>query len=151
MAGYRSGGAASLLERRSVRSTQRRTLDPLQLLHGVDLRHERCVLRRITRVLAAPLSTNGRVLKARGLGRRRSLQPAEPVRRMTGPGDMIHVDTKQLARFEPMGHRISGERRLVSGRGAGYKKAHVVIDDATRLTYVEVLPDEKQARLLVCC
>jgi len=29
--------------------------------------------------------------------------------------------------------------------GAGYEKAHVAIDDATRLAYAEVLPDEKQA------
>ncbi len=29
--------------------------------------------------------------------------------------------------------------------GAGYEKVHVAIDDATRLAYAEVLPDEKQA------
>ena len=58
---------------------------------------------------------------------------------------MIPVDTKQLSRFERIGHRITGDRRLGSSRGAGYEKAHVAIDDATRLTYVEVLPDEKHA------
>ena len=58
---------------------------------------------------------------------------------------MIHVDTRQLARFERVGHRITGDRRVGSSRGAGYEKAHVAIDDATRLAYVEVLPDEKQA------
>jgi hypothetical protein len=58
---------------------------------------------------------------------------------------MIHVDTKQLARFERVGHRITGDRRLGSSRGAGYENAHVAIDDTTRLSYVEVLPDEKQA------
>ena len=31
LARYRSGGAAALVDRRSVRRTQRRTLDPLQL------------------------------------------------------------------------------------------------------------------------
>ncbi len=58
---------------------------------------------------------------------------------------MIHVDTQQLARFERVGHRITGDRRMGSSRGAGYEKVHVAIDDATRLAYVEVLPDEKQA------
>jgi len=58
---------------------------------------------------------------------------------------MIHVDTKQRARFERVGHRITGDRRLGSSSGAGYEKAHVAIDDATRWAYVEVLPDEKQA------
>ena len=149
LARYRSGGAAALVDRRSVsvRHIQRRTLDPLQLHRAVDLRHERCTLRRVARVLAAPLCTVGRVLKALGLGRLKNLQPAEPVRRYqwARPGDMIHVDTKQLARFERVGHRIPGDRLLGCSRGAGYEKAHVAIDDATRLAYVEVLPDEKQA------
>ena len=147
LARYRSGGAAALVDRRSVRRTQRWTLDPQQLQRAVDLRHERCTLRRVARVLAAPLSTDGRVLKALGLGRLKSLQPAEPVRRYqwARPGDMIHIDTKQLARFERVGHRITGDRRQGSSRGAGYEKAHVAIDDATRLAYVEVLPGENQA------
>ena len=95
LARYRSGGAAALVDRRRVRRTQRRTLNPQQLQHAVALRHERCTLRRVARVLSAPLSTVGRVLKALGLGRLRNLQPAEPVRRYqwAKPGDMIHVDT----------------------------------------------------------
>jgi hypothetical protein len=59
-------------------------------------------------------------------------------------GDMIHVDTKQLARFEQIGHRITVDRCLSCSPGAGYEKAHVAIDVATRLAYVEVLSDEKQ-------
>ena len=72
-------------------------------------------------MLAAPLSTLGRVLKAIGLGRLKNLQPAEPVRRYqwARPGDMIHVDTKQPVRFERVGHRITGDRRLSCSRGAG--------------------------------
>jgi transposase len=144
---FREGGPAALADRRSVRRTQRRTLDPQQLQHAVDLRHQRCTLRRIARSLQAPLSTVGRVLKALGLGRLRNLEPRPPVRRYQWqrPGEMIHVDTKQLARFRKVGHRITGDRRLGSSRGAGYEKAHVAVDDATRLAYVEVLPDEKKA------
>ena len=143
---YRSGGIAALVDRRSVRRHQRRTLDPLQLQRARELRDERCTLRRVAALLAAPLSTVGRTLKALGLGRLKDLQQAEPVRRYQWlkAGDMIHVDTKQLARFERIGHRITGDRRLGRSPGAGYEKAHVAIDDATRLAYVEVLPDEKQ-------
>jgi len=57
------------VDRCSVRRTQRRTLDPLQLQRAVNLRNERCTLRRVARVLAVPLSTAGRVLKALRLGR----------------------------------------------------------------------------------
>jgi hypothetical protein len=56
---------------------------------------------------------------------------------------MIHVDIKQLARFHRVGHRITGDPRRGSSPGAGYEKVHVAVDDATRLSYVEVLADEK--------
>ena len=58
---------------------------------------------------------------------------------------MIHVDIKKLARFDRVSHRITGGRRLDRSPGAGYEKVHVAINDATRLAYAEVLPDEKQA------
>ena len=147
LARYHSGGATALVDRRSVRHTQRRTLDPQQLQHAVDLRHQRCTLRRIAKAVDAPLSTVGRVMKSLGLGRLRNLAPKPPVQRYQWekPGDMIHVDTKQLARFERVGHRITGDRRQGCSRGAGYEKVHVAIDDATRLAYVEVLPDEQKA------
>jgi hypothetical protein len=86
-------------------------------------------------------------MNALGLGRLRNLEPQKPVQRYQWerPGDMIHVDTKQLARFERVGHRITGGRRHGCTRGVGYEKVHVAIDDATRLAYVEVLADEQKA------
>jgi len=61
------------------------------------------------------------------------------------PDEMIHVDTKQLARFERVGYRISGDHRQGCFRGAGYEKVHMAMDGATRLAYVEVVPDEQKA------
>ncbi len=40
------------------------------------------------------------------------------------------------------GHRVNGKRTR-QARGAGWERVHVCVDDATRLAYVEVLPDEK--------
>ena len=57
---------------------------------------------------------------------------------------MIHVDNKQMARFDRVGHRITGDWRLGRSAGAGYVKAHVAVDDATRLANAEVLPDQDQ-------
>jgi transposase InsO family protein len=138
-----------------VLRTQRRTLDPQHLQQAVDLRHQHCTLRRIAKALMAPLSTVGRVMNALGLGRLRNLEPKKPVQRYQWerPGDMIHVDTEpqaspkelQLARFERVGHRITGDRRQGCSRGVGYEKVHVAIDDATGLAYVEVLADEQRA------
>ena len=98
-------------------------------------------------MLAAPLSIVGQALKALGLGRLKSLKSAQPLLRyrLARPGVLIHVDTKQSARFERVDHRITGDRRLGCPLGEGNEKAYVAIDDATRLCYVEVLPDEKQA------
>jgi hypothetical protein len=62
LARYRSGGASALVDRRSVRRTQRRTLDPQQLQRAVDLHYERSTLRRVANVLAAPLCTVGRAI-----------------------------------------------------------------------------------------
>jgi len=86
-----------------------RPLDPQQLQQAIELRHQRCTLRRIARLLVAPLYTVERTLKAMDLGRLKHLQPPEPVRRYQWdqPGDMIHVDIKQLARFDRVGYRIT--------------------------------------------
>ena len=88
-------------------------------------------------------STVAAWLTRRGLGRLAALEPKQsPVRyQRQHPGELIHLDIKKLARFERVGHRITGDRRHAS-TGAGYDCFHVAIDDATRLAYVEVLPDE---------
>jgi transposase InsO family protein len=80
-----------------------------------------------------------------GLGRLGALEPPEPPRRYQWPrpGDMLHLDIKKLARFNQIGHRITGNRHG-RNQGLGYDFFHVAIDDATRLAYVEVLPDERR-------
>jgi len=114
---------------------------------AVDLRHQFCTFRHIARVLAATLSTVGRTLKAMGLGRLKDLQPPVPVHRYQWdlPDDMIHVDIKQLARFDRVGHRITADRLLGRSSGAGFEKAHLAIDNSTWLAYAETMPYEKQA------
>jgi hypothetical protein len=59
------------------------------------------------------------------------------------PGELIHIDTKKLGRIAAVGHRITGDRRDRT-RGAGWEAVHVCIDDASRLAYGEVLPDERK-------
>ncbi|WP_233133880.1 leucine zipper domain-containing protein [Synechococcus sp. BO 8801] len=113
LARYLEGGVTALADRRSLRRTQRRTLDPPQLQQAVDLRHQRCTLHRIARLLLVPISTLARAMRRLGLSRLRNLDPKPPVQRYQWeqPGDMIHVDIKQLARFNRVGHRITGDPR----------------------------------------
>lgn len=99
-------------------------------------------------VLGVALSTVSLVLKRNQLGKRSSLIPKVEQRRYewAEPGDMIHVDTKRLARFDRPGHRVTGTREgQPTRRGAkrvGVEFAHVAVDDATRLVYVEIHRDE---------
>ena len=62
------------------------------------------------------------------------------------PGELIHLDTKKLGRIAGVGHRITGRRTGAVNRhhGIGWEALHVCIDDASRLAYSEILPDEKK-------
>ena len=98
------------------------------------------------------------MLKRIGLGKLSRLGAEEPIRRYERrrAGELIHIDVKKLGRIGPngAGHRVlgrnwakktrtrtdaAGVRRLQSG----WDRVHVCVDDATRLAYAEVLPDEK--------
>jgi len=150
LARYRSGGPTSLADRRSVRRIQRRTLNPQQLQHAADLRHQRLHLCHIARLLQAPFSTVARALSRLGLGRLRNLDSKPLVHRYEWerPGDLIHIDIKSLVRFRRVGHRITGDRQKGRSYGVGYNKVHVAVFFATRLAYVEVLADEQETTVI---
>lgn len=60
------------------------------------------------------------------------------------PGGLIHLDIKRLGRFERVGHRITGDRTGQSNsRGVGWEYVHVCIDDASRIAFTGIFPDEK--------
>ena len=111
----------------------------------VRLRQHRWSGPRIADQLKLPLSTVGAVCRRNGLGRLNELEPTPPVIRYqwAKPGDMVHLDIKKLARIQKVGHRIHGDRAR-SVEGAGWEFLHVCVDDATRLAYGEVLPDERK-------
>jgi transposase InsO family protein len=144
---YRKEGAAGL-ENRSSRpaSVANRTLDPwIDLMESLR-REYRLTAEEIAAKLKLARSTVAAWLKRRGIGRLKNLEEPAPVVRYQRqrPGELLHLDIKKLARFERVGHRITGNR---PGRNedVGYDFFHVAIDDATRLAYVEVLPDERRS------
>jgi transposase InsO family protein len=57
------------------------------------------------------------------------------------PGELVHVDVKKLGRIGAPGHRVSGDRSQRS-RGAGWQYVFAAIDDATRLGFARIYPDE---------
>lgn len=79
----------------------------------------------------------------------KALEPAQPVRRYQRehPGELIHIDIKKLGRFHKLGHRITGDRTQRSdGRRShvGWEYVHVCIDDASRIAFSQILPDERK-------
>jgi transposase InsO family protein len=111
------------------------------------LRRERLSGPAIARQARRPVSTVGVVLRRVGLGRLAAFDPKPPAIRYERerPGELIHLDTKKLGRIDGVGHRVTGDRRGQSSkRGTGWEALHVAIDDASRLAYTELLPDERK-------
>lgn len=144
LARYRGGGAAALQNARPVPRRLRHRLPQNQIASIEGLRRQKLSGPAIARQLGLPRSTVGAVLRRLGLGRLKNLQERPPVHRYErkSPGELIHLDTKKLGRIVKVGHRITGSRK--GSRGAGWEALHVAIDDATRLAYTELLPDEKK-------
>ena len=139
---------AALNDRSSASARQRR-LPPEQVAAIAALRRQRLTSPAIARRLGLPLSTVGRVLRRLGRGRLKSLDPPIPVVRYQRerPGELIHIDTKKLGKIAGIGHRITGRRSgmINRHRGIGWEYLHVAVDDASRLAYTEILPDERTA------
>jgi len=111
------------------------------------LRRQRWSGPAIARHLGVPVSTVGLALRRMGLGRLRALDPKPEVIRYERecPGELIHLDIKKLGRIDGIGHRITGHRSgMVRNRGIGWEHLHVAIDDASRIAYTELLPDERK-------
>jgi len=157
LARWRAEGEAGLLDRSSAprRVPSRLPSDRLEAIEA--LRRLRMTAAEIAEVLGMALSTVSRWLARIGLGKRSRLEPPEPPNRYERkrPGELIHVDVKKLARISARGagHRVTGNRKSQFSQGpeherrrvTGWEFVHVCVDDATRLAYVEVLPDEKGA------
>ena len=58
------------------------------------------------------------------------------------PGDLLHLDTKKLARIAKPGHRLTGNPRDET-RGAGWEMLHVAIDDHSRIAFSQLHADER--------
>jgi transposase InsO family protein len=146
---YREEGEAGLLDRSSAPSSVPHRTAEERVAVIAALRRLRMTGAEIAELLEMPFSTVSAVLARIGLGRLSRLEPPEPPNRYqrARPGELVHIDVKKLGRIARPGHRIGGR---VCGAGhhrrafhRGWEFVHVAVDDATRLAYAEVLPDEK--------
>lgn len=143
LARFRAEGLQGLYDRSSrPQSCPHQTPEQIRA-QIIELRRERRTYRQISQVVGVSQSTVGRVLSRAGLNRLSLLEPAKPSNRYVydHPGDLLHLDIKKLGRFRRPGHRVTGNRRQDSP-GAGWEYVHVAIDDASRVSFTTIHPDE---------
>jgi transposase InsO family protein len=155
VARYRVEGSAGLLDRSSAPLFVANRSDESTIEAIAALRRLRFTGPEISEVLELPVSTVSGILQRIGMGRlgRLGMEPAERYER-TVAGELIHIDVKKLGRIHGgAGKRITGVQRNptqtrtdrdgVERQITGWEYVHIAIDDATRLAYAEVLPNEK--------
>lgn len=141
---YREAGEAALVDRSSRPHRMPRQVHATRVEEVIRLRQRRHTGPQIASRVGLSAATVARILSRAGLARLKSLDPVEPVRRYQRehPGELLHIDIKKLGRIKVIGHRITGNRRQCAP-GAGWEFVHVAIDDASRMAYAEVLPNER--------
>jgi hypothetical protein len=143
---YRAGGWAALQDRPSTPRRQPRRLSAEAEERIVRARrHTAYGPVRLAGLVPHPPSTIGKVLRRHGCSRlpRPGASAARCARRYERehPGELLHVDTKQLGRFWEPGKRVLGGEagRPHRNRRIGWQHLHVAIDDHSRLAYAELL------------
>jgi transposase InsO family protein len=153
---YWAEGEVGLHDRSSAPRTVANRTSERRLEAIAALRRLRFTGAQIAELLSMPLSTVSGILTAIGMGRlgRLGLEPPQRYQRER-PGELIHIDVKKLGRIQGgAGKRVRGgthshynptftDREGRRRNTVGWECVHIAIDDATRLAYAEVLPDEK--------
>jgi transposase InsO family protein len=152
---YCAEGVGGLLDRSSAPLFVANRSDESTVEAIAALRRLRFTGPEISEVLELPASTVSGILTRIGMGRlgRLGMEPVERYER-TVAGELIHIDVKKLGRIQGgAGKRITGHKRNpsraridrdgVDRNVIGWECVHIAIDDASRLAYAEVLPDER--------
>jgi transposase InsO family protein/transposase-like protein len=155
VARYRDGREFGLLDRSSAPHLVANRTCEHRVEAIVALRRLRFTGPQLAELLGMPLSTVSGILTRLGMGRlgRLGLEPAQRYERAR-PGELVHIDVKKLGRIQGgAGKRVFGghshyNRTFTDREGkrrntVGWDAIHIAVDDATRLAYAEVLPDEK--------
>lgn len=142
---YRERGVEGLRDLSSRPHRSPRTTDAVLRTAVLALRRQRMTLIAIATQLGLSRATVARIAKAAGLQHLSRLEPVPVYRRYekAEPGELLHLDVKKLGRIVRVGHRITGDPTSRDRHdGAGWESLHIAIDDASRVAYAQLLPDE---------
>lgn len=142
---FRREGLAGLRDRSSRPHRLRHPIPAGTIVRIEVLRRQRWTGTRIASEVGVSRASVSRILRRLGLSRLGALDVSAPVRRYERehPGELIHLDIKKLGRFSAVGYRITGDHSRRT-RGVGWDYLHICIDDASRVAYVDIKPDERQ-------
>ena len=149
---FKAEGRAGMMDRSSRPHRLRKPTAQTVVQRIIELRRQRLTGKHIALEVSVSPATVSRVLKRAGLSRLKDLEPKLPERRYQykAAGDMIHLDIKKFGRFERPGHRVTGDRtgqsnpRSGAKSGYGWEYLHVCVDDASRIAFTDIFPDEKK-------
>ena len=156
---YRDQGAAGMVDRssrlrhcphRTPRGTERRVVGlrvsrrwgPARIAYHLGMAPS-TVHKILTRYRCLRLSFTDPATGAPVRAARRRVRRYEHA----APGDLVHVDIKKLGRIpDGGGHKVLGRAagKRDRRRGMGYWYIHNAVDDHSRLTYSELLTDERK-------
>jgi transposase InsO family protein len=141
---YRKEGIEGLRDRSSRPYCSPRRTPSAQEAVVLSMRRLRMPGFQIARQSGLSRSTVSRILRRHGINKLSALEPKAAVVRYErkNPGELLHIDIKKLGRIEKPGHRVTGNRQN-KGRKVGWEYVHVAIDDASRIAYAQILPDER--------
>src|SRR4051812_33251059 len=144
--------AAGAEDRRLGRWLEDRSSRPHRQPRRLSAAEEEPILRARRETNLGPARLAGLVRRApptiwKGLRRHglspppRGQRPTYPRYQGSPPGAPLHIDVKKLARFSVPGHRVTGDRTTKDlHRGIGYDHLHCIVDDHSRIAYVELHP-----------
>jgi transposase InsO family protein len=83
------------------------------------------------------------VLRRHGISRRAAApRPAANRYEYAAPGELVHLDIKQLGRFWQIGKRALGEASGRRNRQAGWSYLHLAVDDHSRYAVAQLRPTQ---------
>lgn len=140
---YRHGGIEALVDKNSRPLRCRCKLTEETFGEIFSLRQKRLTGDAIAARLGLGRSSVFRALRKLGCSWLTSLEVKPHVRRYQWekPGQMLPLDIKRLGKIDGVGHRKAGTRQGCRRR-PGWEYLHVCIDDASRVAYTAIPPDE---------